>query len=117
MSAPNISRGIAKRSDAMLQPEYTRQQQQRDKAKERQRQAPMLAVDVKKHGGLSGAVSAAMGMPVQVGGSPGVARPTPGITSPEIAGIKSAGAVRVPTQVQARYQPTPDELAAARRRA
>lgn len=97
MSGFNISKGIAKRSDAKMEPEYTRQQQQRDRAKAQQRVAPMLAVDHKSLG-LSGAVSKAMGMPVNFGGvAPGAARPTPGISVPDIAGIKSAGAVRVPT--------------------
>jgi hypothetical protein len=115
MSGFNVSKGIAKRTDQMVQPEYTRQQQKRDKAKEQQRQTPMLAVDPKKHGGLSGAISHALGVNVQLPGAAGAAKPTLGITSPELAGIKAQGAVSVPREVVGRWKPSADDLAAARR--
>lgn len=122
MSPPNISRGIAKRSDALVGPEYQRQRATKDSAVAAKRQSPMIAVDASK--GLASAVQQGMAragyghipVPVpaaQLGGS----RPTPRITSPDLAGIVAAGAGRGPRPDAStrRYTPTPDEVAQARR--
>jgi hypothetical protein len=116
-SPPNISRGIAKRSDAFVEPVYTEKRQQKDRAKEANRRSPMLAVDPNGPGGLSGAVARATGLAMPPLGPAGAARPTSGITDAGLAGIKSAGAVRVPTGEVRRWKPSPDEIAQARREA
>ena len=124
MSAPNISRGIAKQADAMLGPQYTRQRAQKDEAKAKQKEAPMIAVDARQ--GLASAVQQGMAragyghipVPVpaaQLGGS----RPTPRIADPNIAGIVAAGGARGPRPDGStrRYTPSADEIAQARREA
>lgn len=123
-SAPNISRGIAKRSDAFIEPVYTEKRQQRDRAKEANRQAPPIAVDARQ--GLASAVQQGMAragyghIPVPApAGQLGPARPTPRITAPDLAGIVAAGAGRGPRPDAStkRWVPTPDEAAQARREA
>ena len=98
-SAPNLSKGISKRTEAMMEREHTRQQRKRDDAKTASRNAPMLGASLKN--GVAGAVTEAMtraglgNVPVPVPlTSSGVARPS-GANAPHIAGIKAAGAVRV----------------------
>jgi hypothetical protein len=115
MAAPRISRGIAKQTGAMMEREYVRQQRNRDDAKTANRTAPMLGASMKN--GMAGAVSEAMAKYAAAHGLPsapvvpvpvtsaGVAKPTSGITSPHLAGMKAQGAVRVPTDVVAKWQP------------
>jgi hypothetical protein len=114
MNPPNISRGIAKRSDAFVEPVYKEKKEMKDRAKEAQRQAPMLAVP--NDGNLASAVSRAMGIPIGgMIGQPGKAKPTLGITSPDLAGVKAAGMTSVkPTSVR-RWNPDAKDIAAARR--
>jgi hypothetical protein len=123
-SAPNISRGIAKQSDALLGPQYQKQRAQKDEAKAKQKEAPMIAVDARQ--GLAAAVQQGMAragyghIPVPVpAASPGGSRPTPRITAPDLAGIVAAGAGRGPRPDGStrRWVPTPDEAAQARREA
>ena len=123
-SAPNISRGIAKRSDAFVEPVYTEKRQQKDRAKEANRQAPPIAVDARQ--GLAAAVQQGMAragyghIPVPApSGQLGPARPTTRITAPDLAGIVAAGAGRGPRPDAGtrRYTPSADEIAQARREA
>jgi hypothetical protein len=122
MSAPGLSKGIAKRTDAMMGTEHQRQQRQRDDAKTAQRNAPMLGASLKN--GVAGALKEGMekmgyaGHAVPWAPDPaGKSRPS-GANAPHIAGIKAAGAVRVvPSSVQGKWNPTPAEMAEARRRA
>jgi hypothetical protein len=122
MAAPRISRGIAKQTGAMMEREYVRQQRNRDDAKTANRTAPMLGASMKN--GLQGAVTEAMAragmgnipVPVPVTQAGG-AKPTSGITSPHLAGMKAQGAVRVPVDptTSKRWRPSRDEVAEARR--
>ena len=120
MSAPHISTGKAKRVDAITAPEYERQQAKRDRAKEQKRVAPPIAVDASQ--GLASAVQQGMAragyghIPVPVPlAERGVARPTLGVTSPDLAGIKAAGGVTVPRHVVGKWVPESKDIEAARR--
>jgi hypothetical protein len=93
---PNISRGIAKRSDRVLGPDYERQHRVKSDAKEAQRKSPMFAVPMNQLQGTLARFGASV--PVEMG----TARPTVGITSPEVAGLKAQGMVKVPSNPLAR---------------
>lgn len=86
---PNISQGISKRTDAVLGPEYIRQQQKRDEARAAQRRTPMhiipnFGASLQQPGGLNAAIQQGMakfGWNQPVGGlngQPGQARPVVG---------------------------------------
>src|SRR5262245_1223092 len=109
---PNISRGVAKRSDKFVEPVYTDLRQKKDEAKEQQRQTPMLAVP--NDGNIASAVSRALG--VNVGGSVGTpGKGHPGGVVPDLQGIRSAGGAGVKPSSVRRWNPSADDIAAARR--
>lgn len=83
---PNISQGISRRTDAVLGPEYIRQQQKRDEARAAQRRTPMhiipnFGASLQQPGGLNAAIQQGMakfGWNQPVGGlngQPGPAKP------------------------------------------
>ena len=92
MSPVNISHGIAKRSDRVLEPEWTRQHNIRTAAKTANKKvAPPFAVPMDQ----LGARLAGYGLqPLAV--SPGTARPSLNV-DPVFGGLKRHGMTRVPT--------------------
>src|SRR5437867_5223803 len=103
-SPPNISRGIARRSDALLEPDYTRMQQNHDKAKEAQKVTPMFAVPMAR---LAPTLQAYGVSPIAA--SAGIARPAAVTSDPVVGGLKSIGMTRVPTAVEKKWTPSTED--------